>query len=398
MTLPRPSRLAALPVWPIGRGKPPEGRFLAVVPGEAAPLLPVGLPAGLRGPARLAVARRQLADRLGPAAAGLDLRPAALAEDGGAGWGALLAVDRAALEGWRAALGRSGAAGRAQVLLPDYLALPAAPGLWVLDLDAGAPGGPRLLARLGPADGFAAEWPLAAPLLAQARARGPEPRAVLLRGGPLPEALNAVLDGLRLLGPGQPLPAGLPAPQAMARGEAGLDLRRDAGHEAGPLAARLRALILPAALALAGAGGWLAALAVETAALIARAAALAAATEDRARQVLGPGVPLVDIRLQLLRELDRRRDGATERGPETGLALVHRAAVALAEAGVQPVSLALAPDGRIEVDLVLPGFAALDRLAEGLRAAGLAVEMTRSASIGGGQVGAAALLSPGSGP
>lgn len=375
---------AALPHWPIGQGQPPAGRFVATVPGESAPLLPVPLPPGLRGPARRAVGERQLRDRLGEPAARLDLRPAILGT-GPDGWAAMLAADRGDLSRWRAALGA--ALPRARALLPDYLALPAAPALWTL---ATWPDG-RIGARLGPADGFAAEGELAALLLARARARGPAPRAVWLIGPDPPAPVAAALEGLPRARTAADLPAGLAPPRALALGEAGLDLRDDPGLAAQRLAARLRALALPAALALAGAGAWAGALALQTADLRRQAEGIATRTLSALRAGLIPDGPILDITLQTERALDARRAAAGPGGPG-GLDLLRATAQGLADAGVIPQSLGLAQGGAVAVDLVLPGFAALDAALMALAARGLEVEVQRRVGTGAGQVTAALIL------
>ena len=102
-----------------------------LLPGELAPVLALDLPARLTGPARLSVARRQVTDLTGISPDVLDLRPLPEAGAGaraGRGrsrtWHRVMVTDTAALAPWRAAAG----AARARGLLPDYLALPAAPG------------------------------------------------------------------------------------------------------------------------------------------------------------------------------------------------------------------------------------------------------------------------------
>lgn len=379
-------------VWPVGCGAPPPpGRFVAVVPGEAAPLIPLALPPGLKGPARASVARRQALDRLGPAAGRLELRPAPLGT-GPDGWSALLAADPADLSRWRAGLAAAG--GRPVALLPDYLALPAAPGVWVLAVDAAAGGPTRILARLGPADGFAAEAALAAAMLTQARGRGPTPRAVLVAGdAPLPHEVAGALAGLTLVQAPDRLPPGLQAPVALAAGETALDLRRDPAETARALAATLRALVVPALLALAGVLGWAAAIHRESAGLLARAAAVDAATLEVVRRDLLPEGPILDIRRQVEREIAARRAAALDGVEAKGaLALIRAAAEGLAATGIPPTSLTLSPDGRLAADLVLPDFATLDRTVAALGGAGLAVEVLRSAGTGAGRVGAALVL------
>jgi general secretion pathway protein L len=363
--MPAPS----LPHWTPGAGPPPAGRYLALVPGEAAPLVPVALPAGLRGTARAQVARRQIADRLGPAAGALDLRPAAL---GPGPFAAMLAVEGDALARWRAAPGTAAAV----ALLPDYLALPAAPGLWVLAVEGG-----RVLARLGLADGFAAEPALAAILLTEARTRGPAPRAVWAPAPLPPEVAAALADLPRTDSPP-------PEARALAHGEAGLDLRRAAGSEAAQLAAGLRVLALAAALAGAGALAWAASVVIEAQALARRADAIAAETLATAQAALLPPGPVVDLRLQVLREIERRR--GTGGG---GLSLVRAAAEGLAQAGAVPQALAL-DGGALRVDLSVPGFAALEAVTAALAAQGLAVSVVRQVGGGAGAVEATLALVP----
>lgn len=392
-------RLAALPRWSVAAGgTPPAGPFVALVPGEAAPLMPVTVPSGLRGAGRLAVARRQLLGPLGPAAARLDTRPAPLGA-GRDGWTRLLAADPADLARWRAALGK--AAPRARTLLPDFLALPAAAGIWVLAAEASG----RIRARLGPADGFSAEAPLAAHMLADARRREPAPRAVMIAEGQLPDEIRAELDGLPLAMRPADLPAGLPAPQSFAHGEAALDLREDPETRAVALAARLRAMALPLVLVALGIAGWAGAILHETAELRSQAAAIETASIEAVRRDILPTGPLLDIRLQVAREISQRQEAAAgASAPAGGLALLHRAALGLtggaaggndeapAGNGTVPDSLRLTPEGRLELDLVLPDFAALDSVVAALQAQDLGVEITRSGSQGAGAVGAGLVL------
>lgn len=390
-----PQVTAPLPLWRSGEGTPPSrGRFLALVPGEAAPLLPLsveGLPAGRDPAARLSVARQQLRRRLGPeAAARLDIRPAPLG-GGPAGWSRVLIAEPADLLRWRAELGA--ALPRARALLPDYLALPAAPGLWVLAAGPDC----RIRARLGPADGFAAEAPLAAALLARGRQQA-APRAVLVLEGPLPEEVAAALDGLPVSTDPDRLPTGIAAPQWLAQGELDLDLREDPLTRAAALAAWLRGLVLPAMLALLGLAGWLGALLHETRGLQDRAARLQDATLEAVRRDILPSGPILDIRLQVAREIAQRQEAAQGHAlPAGGMELLHRAAAGLEGAGITPQGLRLAPETAaagsaagfaLDVDLLLPDFAGLDRVIGQLGQADLSVELQRSGSQSGGRVSA----------
>src|SRR6056297_2220059 len=151
---------SALAIHAAGSAAAMPGRpFVATVPGADAPLLPLDLPPGLTGVARERVARRQLRDA--GCGAGLDLRPARL----GAGretWARMLVCEGTLRADWAAHVAPAGR--RCRAVLPDYLALPAAPGLWVIELDEAG----MVRARLGPEDGFAAESDLARALLEEA--------------------------------------------------------------------------------------------------------------------------------------------------------------------------------------------------------------------------------------
>lgn len=391
----RPS--AAPKVWVLGQGLPPPGRFIALVPGEAAPIFPVALPPGLRGAARLAVAQRQARDRLGTAAPPLDLRPAPLGTSAD-GWSSMLAADPVDLDRWRHMLGSAlgSAQGRVLAVIPDYLALLQAPGLWVMAADDAG----RIRARLGPADGFAAEADLAALMLAQARGRGPVPRAVLLTEGALPFAVAQALDGLEMVTDPARLPSGVPAPRALALGELALDLRRDTASRIRQMAARIAAARLPLALLALGLAGWAGSVMQETTQLREQVAALDAANLATVRRDLVPDGPLLDIRLQVARALAQRQtaaEGALQAADRVGvLEVLHRAAQGLASVDATPRALSIQDGGEGQLDLIVPDFAFRDRVVAGLRAAGLMVSVTRSGTAEGG-VAVGLTLSPAAG-
>ncbi|MCL4189287.1 MAG: hypothetical protein KJZ85_16935 [Rhodobacteraceae bacterium] len=378
---------------PLGAGLPlPRGPFVALVPGAEAPLLPVDLPAGLRGPAREAVARRALCDRLDRDAASLDLRPARL---GGATdeWSALLVTDRAAAGRWRAEVAPAGR--RCQAILPDYLALPAAPGVWTVAASAGA-----VAVRLGPSDGFAAEPALVAAALAEAFARGPAPAAVL-RLGPAEPAVDAVLTlqpGLVVAGSAAALPAGVAPPRMLVHGERALDLARDPLAEAGRLAARLRRYAAALVMAAAGLGAWAAAEEIAARRDLAAAAARQAALADLVRRDFVPAGPILDVTLQVTRELERRRRAAAAAPALAPLALLRAAGGVLEASGVVLTSATLRGDGSIALDVEAAAFAELEAFAGALLAAGLAADVERLSAEAGGQVnGTVAVAAGGAG-
>lgn len=364
---------AGLPLWRIGDGAPPSGGFVALAPGAEAPLIALGLPGSLKGAAREDVARRQVQDRLAADGATLDIRPARLGA--GDGWTRVAVADRATVKRWRAALG-AGAA-RCRGILPDYAALPTAPGLWTLAVEDG-----MLSARLGPGDGFTAEVALAQSMLdqalQQARANNALPRAVLLLGD-TPEALESRLDGLPLVRDHADLPDTVQA-RRLAHGEMTLDFAQDPRADAAALETRLRRLAWPLALLVLGVVGWAGATALATRHDRAAAVALDAQTLAAARRDLLGAAPVLDLRLQVAREIDRRRSPVSGvAAPLDDLALLRWVADGLSGTAATVLGLALGEgvDG-VSVDLRVDDFRALDAVIEALAAAGLQADVARS--------------------
>jgi len=382
-------------LWhPLGAGRPLPGRpFVALVPGAEAPLLALDLPAGLRGAAREAVARRALADRLDRDPATLDLAPARLA-GAAENWSALLLAAPGAAARWRAEVAPAGR--RCLAVLPDYLALPAAPGLWTVAAGAGA-----VAVRLGPGDGFAAEPELAARALALAFAAGPAPAAVL-RLGPAEAAVDAVLalqPGLAIALSPRALPAGPAPPRILAHGERALDLRRDPAAEVATLAAGLRRQGAALVVALLGLAAWAAAEEVATRRDLARAAARRAEVVDLVRRDFIPAGPILDVTLQVTRELDRRRAAAAAAPARAPLERLRAAGAVITGApGVTLTAATLRGDGSVALDVEATAFADLEALAGALLAAGLAAEVERLSAEAGGQVRGTVTLAAGGAP
>ena len=362
----------------------PHAPFVALVPGAQAPLIPVELPQGLRDPAREAVAHRQLRDRLGPETGTPEMHPARLAGRE-SDWRALLMVDPAAAAAWRTEIAPAGAACTA--ILPDYLALPAAEGLWVIETEADGP----VRARLGPHDGFSAEPALAAEMLRRAGdADGAAPAAILWQGPDLPQLRAALPDPATVPLVSEPgaLPEGMPAPERFAHGELDLDLSADLGARAAALHARLAALRLPAALAVAGVAAWAVAVEIDARQAEADAAALRAGIHEDVRADFVPEGPITDVRAQVTRALDTRR-AAAEPGPAAARPLddLHDAAAILEGTEARLAAAALQPGGAIQLDLTVADFAALDAVAEALRAGGLEAGIGESSAAGNGVTG-----------
>lgn len=354
------------PYWPLGDAARPSGAVVALVPGQEAPVVTLSLPSTLRGMARLQVARRQVQDRLG--LSGALIWP--LAE--GAVWTRAVVAAPQDAQRWRKALEGAGG-GRCKAMLPDYLALPAAPGLWVL---TAAPDG-RILARLGLDDGFSAE-----PALAQAMlARMPDaPRAVLILGeGIDPTLLGPQAVGVALHRRVADLPVDLRPATTTPGPVLGVDLRTEAPVDAAaPLARALRAALLPVVLVLLGAGAWTAATILQTRADLAQADMLRATVEEAARRDILPPGPIIDLRAQVLRAVDARRDGAHPALAVDPLEVLRQASGPLTGARVD--RLVLDPETGLSAQLWLADFAALDALTEALTQVGLRVATQRSSA------------------
>lgn len=401
------------------------GGELVLVPGTEAPLLDLELPRGLRGQARERIAWRQLRDLLGLTPDQVEMRPYPGGSANG-NWQRALVVDAARAARWRA---RAGAG--AQALLPDYLALPAAPDLWVIASDAAG-----LRVRLGVEDGFSAPPDLAPALIRRALAEagldhadpetdpetepgtgpgtGPEtaaadapapppepaahrdtqrgqkpagtgsdtgrnaPRAVLVLDPPPPwlgplldrAGLPCVTDAAALAG------LGLAPPRLLAHGEMAADLARDPRAEAARLRRRIgpwRWTVLAGALALAvWAGDRLQAIRSAEA----ETARLRAETTALVRTHFLPQGPILDIRAQVSRALAAAQaEAAAARQRVSPLLLFGQAAEVIAAEGAVTELVRHAKDDGLDLTLRLPDFAATDRLLAALRSAGLAVTL-----------------------
>ena len=355
-----------------------DPRQVVSVPGTAVPLVALDLPQGLRGAAREQVARRQLADRSGQKEGALDLRPCLLPAAKGAAaehWTRVLTADPAWLAGLRQI--------QARAVLPDYLTLPAAQEVWTLSADRLTETGQEIImARLGLEDGFSA-LPALLPLMLEQALRDAPPPAALLLATPLPAETEATLanmaathaipvardiEGLTALG--------LPRPKTLAHGELACDLRHNPMAARARLARRVLPWRWPALALLLAAGLWSATEITATRRIAAETAALSAQTQTLVRQHFIPDGPLLDLRLQVSRALaDLRKSSGTDETQSDPLELTARAAAVIAAAGARPDTLSYRAGEELRLGLQLADFAAADRIAADLRAAGLAVEV-----------------------
>jgi len=363
---------SALAIHEVGSGAAmPERAFVATVPGAEVPLLPLELPPGLKGVTRERVARRQLHDAGG--GAGLDARPARLGPAREA-WARMLVCDGALRADWAARVAPAGR--RCRAVLPDYLALPAAPGLWVIEADEDA----MVRVRMGVEDGFAAETELARALLDEA-ARAAAPAAILRRGAP-----SAPLDewlatlGVPVCDGDDALAAeGIVPPVRFGYGELALDLARDPEALRAALRGSLRRIAAALVLALAGFGLWVASVQIETDRLRDLDRRYRANTEEMLRAGLVPTGPVLDIRAQAEGALTRARAEAEAARTQSRPLDVLRAAGEVMVAHAPRITRAsFQPGLGLVIDLEIGDFAALDALVNDLDAAGTEARVARS--------------------
>lgn len=339
---------------------------IALVSGGDVPLFRLDLPKGLRGQAREQVARRQLSDRFGLTPEQVQMRP--FAPGGlGEGWNRVLVAPPSLLADWRGL--------ECRAVLPDYLSLPCAEGVWTV-----APQGEMMLARLGPDDGFSATLALTLPMLERALTEQGRPGALYL-----PEPIPALEDWAN----SQSIPVAhneseltaqaLPMPQILAHDELSSDLRQD------PMAARTRltANVLPWRWPLL-AGALAAALfaasqIVAIQRLGAETDSIAAQTHALVQQHFVPSGPVLDVRVQVARALSQLRAATSGQSKQVDpVQMGWQVAEVVASLSAVPDSLIWRDGDGIQLVLRLPDFAATDRLTAAFSTAGLKAELVES--------------------
>ncbi len=358
------------PLYDLRTGGPlPGAAFVALVPGERAPLLPLDLPDGLRGPARESVARRQVSDLLGLAGDEIELRPGHGGPDRGV-WHSTMVVWTAEIATWRARF--VGDAPHCLAILPDYLALPAASDTWVIHV-----AGNRVRARLGVVDGFSSEPELARLLLAKA----PKPARILRLGDPV-KALDDDLAALKI-----PLHTeaqamsgeNTAAPRAFAHGELRLDLAVDPQRALEGLLKGLVLWRLPVALALSALVIWTAGNLIATTDRQARAETLRRDIVVALHATLLPDAPVLDIRRQVSQALaDRQREASNARAQTPPFELFRQVADIVASTDARVTRAGFTADTGLGITVTLADFARLDHLKAALETGGISVTVARS--------------------
>ncbi|GEM_PF-2560120 len=359
--------------WRLNSGTPPpqKGGFVALIAGADAPLINFSLPAQLRGAARMEVLLRQVADRLSLPAREVEARPVKLTQTDER-WTRSAVADRAQVAGWYQALGSAKA--RCQAIMPDYLALPCAEGLWVIARE-----GDQIMARLGLRDGFSAETDLAALLLEQARARA-APRWILIKSA-LPDVVIAQLDGLQQTENHEDLPKSL-VPAVMSNGELSVNFAVDPNADSRRSTARLKAVLSALVLLIAGSVAWSAAIGLETRRDLAQATEIRENTRAAIVRDILDDAPVINLRVQVARAIAARRALADADGTVLApLQILRNVAEEIVAHAASPSAVTLGPaPGVIAVDLHLQNLKVLDQLVAGLRQRGLHVRILRTTS------------------
>lgn len=352
---------------------PPDGAFVALVPGECAPVYPLDLPQSLRDTVRQQIAHSQIEGLLHEPLTDLDIRV------GGGGRDAAALVVQADLANkWRQQL--APVEGRLRAVLPDYLALPVVEDAWVMQVADDQT--PRLLVRFAAQDGFSAPLPLA---VAQLRARlrlVPAPdRACIM--GQAPPALRQLLEdaGIEL--------ADLePEGAALAHGELAFNLYRDPAADRRDMATVLARWRMPLGLVLAGLMAIAGALWVDTDRLKAAAAARQTAAIQVAREAFLPQGPILNLRQQVGRVIAQRQSFNTAAGQQTGpLEILNMAAGVVVAQGAIVRRVQQTQRNPLRLELAVSDFAALERMTAELGAVGIGSRVvTSSAEPGAGVV------------
>ncbi|WP_136439670.1 type II secretion system protein GspL [Pacificoceanicola onchidii] len=356
-------------------GKRASARQVVLVPGSAVPLVALDLPDRLRGQAREQVAQRQLSDRLGLRAEQIAMRPFSVqskAKKSGEAWSRVIAADKAWLETLRDEPGRA--------VLPDYLSLPTAPGLWTVQ-EVEADGHPQVMIRFGPSDGLTAQPALALSALRQALVTQDLPKAIYAPGN-LPDGLEALAEtaNVPVFTDAKALTKAKGSkPVVLGHGELACDLRKN------PMAARARLArrVLPwrwtAVAALLAGGLWAGLQWFELDRTERQTQAVSQATTSMVQQVFTGNAPVLDARLQVSRALADLQAGQDVDGEAMdALDLVHNVSLVLTGARIVPELLDYRSGEDLRLIARLPDFAAGDRLADALRAGGLRVDLRDS--------------------
>ncbi|GGX70436.1 hypothetical protein GCM10007385_44310 [Tateyamaria omphalii] len=343
-----------------------DRRQIVLVPGAAVPLLALDLPEKLRGIAREQVARRQLQDRLSLGADDIEMRP--FHGLNGKGWHQVLVADTELLQTWRSQIPR----GR-NVVLPDYLALPTANGVWAVHAD-----NTGVSVRLGPDDGFGGQADAALAALSEGMADPDQkPKCVLMVGEPWPELVALAQDNNVTVVENAADVAkieGLEVPTVLTHGELACNLSRDPALVRGRLRNQIKPWRWPVALLMIAIALWTASDLLEIQRLRAERIAIQTATEQVVRDVFVPNGPILDVRSQVQQaEAAMRQSSVTDNEVPNALALFERVGVTIHGSGARMLRASSLDGTRLDLLVETSGFAAADALTSALAGNGLEI-------------------------
>ncbi|PCH98384.1 MAG: hypothetical protein COB84_02150 [Rhodobacteraceae bacterium] len=350
----------------------PDQPFVGLVNGADAPLLPLDLPAGLKGLAREKVAQRILAGNTATSLHPFASKPHV------APWTHAIVVSDENVAQWRETfqVGTS----RCVAILPDYLALPCAKDVWVIEV-----AGDQARVRLGQTDGFSADIDMVAILLAKAT----PPKAVLRLGTSahsiddlIAELGVPVCDSVKALA--KIAPSVLPA---FSNGELLFDLGKDPRAAFNAQAKTLKSWAVPVILAVLALGLWTGAELYSSAKITTQTTEIRKETVDAVRAMFVPDGPILDVKAQVTQALVARQN-ATSNASTLGspLELLKATGAVINASGVTLDVASYSETTGLAVTLKLSDFAALDQVVDALKNAGFNVKIERSSSIDGGGV------------
>ena len=351
-------------LWRLGQGKPPAGPHAVLVPGTQAPLLDISLPDKLRGAGRERVARRQLVEQLSMSPDGFEMHP--YTAKSAKTWSKVVAVESGLAAAWRQTQARGSLA-----LVPDYLALPAANGLWAIEVDEDI-----LRARCGPADGFSSEIDIGLAQLAEMK----PPKAVLRLGTPN-EQVDAFLAGLNvtiLTNPRGLGKAGFP-PMRWADSIGGVNLKDPPSASIDRLRGSIRRWRLGIMAAVIAAAAWMGTVYLETK----RAEEMVDLNRSRidalVREHFVPNGPILDVRTQVGAAVEAAQvPNVIEIQGLPALSQFQIAAQVLTRDNARVVSASYRAETGLETNIEANDFAALDELVIELQDAEFLVEQLDS--------------------
>ncbi len=389
----RRAPLESMPTWRFASDAPmpAKGSFVMLVPGEDAPLHMLDLPEALRETVRQKVARTQIEGVLRDGLDSVELRVSPPRPDG-IGAAVIVDVDRA--RSWRNRVNDT--SGRVRAILPDYMALPDPKDGWHIHAEPAANGTPRILARLGPVDGFAAPLPHAmAQIRAALRANGAPSTAHV--SGNVPDAVISILNDAGC----PPVPLSDVPDAAGSRISAqtvlAFDLLGDPAAERSRTAAALRQWTTPALLCTMGAVAIAAGLWIDTMRLTNAATQRRDATIAIARESFIPNGPILDLRQQVGRVISERQSATSAtKGDDGPIDAFYKAAAPLSADGVTLRRIQQSPGTALTAEVEVANFAALDALTARIAATGLRSRVV-SSSVGGTD-GVSAILALGPTP